>query len=299
MSAPAPTYGDGNALEIDSPSLSWMQHDLPLIVEMVNLQPHESVLVVACGTGQLILEIVRASNGNHGRIVGVDNARLAVQIAIQKLDDLGLMKDMRLLWGDPDHLDTINDLNEATEGQSHTTFDVVLARNALPPDSSQCSSTLRHWTTFLTPSSGRMVVTFSPCDNNVPYLAGVQIVVGDGTVVGRMSWLLEAEWVELENRFRALAREAGVVVEGLKRLVLQGADTIEMGEQMGDGARDAGYELKQKYLWDALETWAPDMKASILADVDSEVEVDRYAQIEATLEVVPVPAKLAAILKSE
>ena len=75
--------------------------------------------MVACGTGQLILEIMRASNGNHGRIVGVDNARLAVQIAIQKLDDLGLIKDMRLLWGDPDHLDTITDLNKATEGQSH------------------------------------------------------------------------------------------------------------------------------------------------------------------------------------
>ena len=78
---------DMAALEIDRPSLSWMQHDLPLIVEMADLQPHESVLIVACGTGQLILEIVRASNGNHGRMVGVDNSRHAVQIAIQKLDD--------------------------------------------------------------------------------------------------------------------------------------------------------------------------------------------------------------------
>lgn len=299
MSAPTPTYGDGVALQIDHPSLSWMQHDLPTIVEMAELQPHESVLVVACETGQLILEIVRASNGNHGRMVGVEDSRLAVQLAIQKLDTLGLMQDMRLLCGDPYQLDTINDLDEATEGHSHTTFDIILARNALPPHSSQYTSILRHWTTFLTPTSGRMVVTFSPCDNDNPYLAGVQAVVGDGEVLTRMSWLLEAEWVELEDRFRALAREAGLVVERLERLVLQGADTIKMGEQMEDGARDAGYELKQDYLWDALEALAPEMKASTLAGLAAVVGEARYLQVEATLQLVPVTAKLAAVLKSE
>ena len=90
MSAPTPTYGDGLAHEIDDSSLSWMKEDLPTIVEMADLQSHESVLVVACGTGQLILEIMRASNGNHGRMVGVEDSRLAVQPAIQKLDTLGL-----------------------------------------------------------------------------------------------------------------------------------------------------------------------------------------------------------------
>ena len=47
--------------------------------------------------------------------------------------------------------------------------------------------------------------------------------------------MLEAEWVEFEDRFRALAREAGLVVEGLTRVGLQGAGTIEMGEEMGAG----------------------------------------------------------------
>lgn len=42
---------------------------------------------------------------------------------------------------------------------------------------------------------------------------------GDGEVITRMSWILEREWVQLEARFRALAVEAGLVVESMKRLV--------------------------------------------------------------------------------
>lgn len=62
------------------------------------------------------------------------------------------------------------------------------------------------------------------------------------------------------------------MVEGLKRLVLQGADSIKMGEQMEVAARDAGYELKQDYMWVALEALAPEIKASTLAELAVGVE---------------------------
>lgn len=78
MSTPTPTHGDAVALHINHPSMSWMKYDLPEIVKMADLQADETVLVLACETGELILEIVRASGGNHGRMVGVEGSRFAV-----------------------------------------------------------------------------------------------------------------------------------------------------------------------------------------------------------------------------
>ena len=291
MSAPVPSHADSLAYEIDHPSLSWMNEDLATIVDMANLQSNQSVLVVGCSTGQLILQIVGGPNRTYDRMVGVDNSRASVQVAIQNIDDLGLMNDMRLLYGDPHHLDTINGLGEF--------FDVVLARNALPPDSAQCISILRHWTTVLTPASGRMVVTFSPSVDELACLAGVQAVIGDGAILSRMSWILEADWVDFENQFRMLVREAGLVVEELARVGLQTGDTVDMGEEMAIGARESGYELKHDYLWDVMDSSATDIKASLLASIRGVVNEDRYHQIEATFRVVPVNVKFVAVLKLE
>ena len=72
MSAPTPTPGDAYALAIDSPALSWMNLDLPNIVNMADSQPHESILILGCSTGELLIEALKAPGVWNGRMIGID-----------------------------------------------------------------------------------------------------------------------------------------------------------------------------------------------------------------------------------
>lgn len=60
MSASTPTPDDAYALDIDSPALSWINLDLPTIVNMTVPQPHESILVLGCATGELLVGVLKA-----------------------------------------------------------------------------------------------------------------------------------------------------------------------------------------------------------------------------------------------
>jgi len=53
----APTWGDGIALEMYHPSLAWLHADIPTVVNIAQLQPHESALILSCGTGLLAREV--------------------------------------------------------------------------------------------------------------------------------------------------------------------------------------------------------------------------------------------------
>ena len=187
MSVLISTPGDTVALAIDSPSLSWMNLDLPNIINMAEPQPHESILILGCSTGELLIEVLKAPGVWNERMVSIDESRLAVQQAVRKLDDLDLLNDRKLICGDPYNLNTIHGLHEASQAHSHTTFDIIFTRNTLPSDASQHNSILRHWASFLTPTSGRMMITYCPCVGETPYLAGIQAMIGNGEVVTRIS----------------------------------------------------------------------------------------------------------------
>ena len=98
MSAPNPTSGDAAALAIDHPSLNWMNLDLGDIVTLAELQSNESVLVVACATAEPVMEILLSSGVIPGRVVAIDESRLAVQQAVRRLDSLNLIEAARFVW---------------------------------------------------------------------------------------------------------------------------------------------------------------------------------------------------------
>lgn len=50
-----------------------------------------------------------------------------------------------------------------------------------------------------------MVVTYTPCDQDNTYLSGFQVVDESGNIVTRGRFLLESDWVRIEENFRALA----------------------------------------------------------------------------------------------
>lgn len=127
---------------------------------------------------------------------------------------------------------------------------------------------------------------------------------GDGKVLACVSWMLETDWLELEDDFRALAAAAGLVVGGMKRLYLQRPDTQEMGEVMEESARAAGYGAasKQEYLWGFLDPAALSLKESVLAglagmECQSANGVAILTQVRASLEIIPITAKIAAVLR--
>ena len=74
---------------------------------------------------------LRVSGAMHGRIVGIDETRTVVQQAVQKLDHLKLMNNVACIYSTTHRLDAINELQDA--GHVQTTFDIIFARNSLPP----------------------------------------------------------------------------------------------------------------------------------------------------------------------
>jgi len=53
--APTPIWADGAALSTDHPSLVWINIDMPVVVAMAQVQPHESVLILSCSTNGLAI----------------------------------------------------------------------------------------------------------------------------------------------------------------------------------------------------------------------------------------------------
>lgn len=127
---------------------------------------------------------------------------------------------------------------------------------------------------------------------------------GEGKVLARVTWMLETDWLELEDDFRALAAAAGLVVGSMKRLYLQRPDTQKMGEVMEESARAAGYDAasKQEYLWGCLDSATLSLKESVLAglagvECQSANGVAMLTQVRASLEIIPVTTKIAAVLR--
>lgn len=121
-----------------------MNLDLPTIVNMAMPQPHESILILGCATGELLVEVLKAPKVWNGRVVSIEESRVTIQQAIRKLDNLNLLNNKKLICGDIYNLNTIHGLHEASQAYSYTTFDIIFTRNALPSDTSQHNSILRH-----------------------------------------------------------------------------------------------------------------------------------------------------------
>ena len=149
-----PTYWDGIALAIDSPELSWMNANFTEFIALADIGAEESVLVLCCSTGELVARILQTLPHTVARrVVGIDEGRLSVQTATRKVDDLDYqggthpLSETLLLCGDPYDLNSIGYLYDESQPSAHTTFDIILVRDALPLDDSRYNEILRHWRT--------------------------------------------------------------------------------------------------------------------------------------------------------
>jgi len=70
-------------------------------------------------------------------------------------------ESITLYHGDITHLDAINGFQNASTSQTSPTSDFVLARYVLGSIKvSDQANILRHWASYMTPITGRMVVSF-------------------------------------------------------------------------------------------------------------------------------------------
>ncbi|KAL8799663.1 MAG: hypothetical protein Q9182_005733 [Xanthomendoza sp. 2 TL-2023] len=170
-------------------------HQAQEYIHCANLQPGQSLLDLACGTG-LVTILAKQHLGPTAKVVGVDFSHGMLQIARQKTLEQGL--DITYIEHD------ITDLGALELG----TFDAVTCASALllMPDPLKA---VKHWASLLAPNGRLLTDVVIERDVIAP-----AILTEIGPKIGRsMAW--DGSWVESEDSLRRLFVDAGLVVEGV------------------------------------------------------------------------------------
>lgn len=216
--------------------------DVPTIVAVADLKPSDTILVLNCTFGNVLVEVVKRLGTNHGRIVGVDYRVNDLQQLSSILGAEGLDSKIELFVGDHTHLYEIIGLQDPRQPASHSTFDMVFAPLPLPLNPTLLSS----WASYLSSPNGSMVVQLYPSTDEALLLAGIQAVDAQRDIVVRFSCMFDHEWSLAETGFQALARSAGLEVAKTQRLSLQGSDVVDLSELFEVIVTDAWGRFERK-----------------------------------------------------
>ena len=192
--------------EADESLPNWACQVVNSFASLAHLQPGSSVLCVGTsGIGQLVIRVRSVLNDKHGRIVGVEYARKKLDQAQNALETLGWEDEITLHLGDITTLHLINDLHNSGS-LAQPTFDVIFAWNALDrvPVNAR-ASTLRRCGTYLTPGTGRLVVTLA-----LREIAGILAINNHGDAIHCKNMMLESEWALGEEALGTLVTAAGL-----------------------------------------------------------------------------------------
>ena len=116
---------------------------------------------------------------------------------------------------------------------SHQTFAAIFARNVLKQLSpAERETTLREWSSYLTPGTGPIVVSLGLNTERLGEVANAVAVNSDTEqVVERMSHMLDTEWVAGEEALRRLIDMAGLEIRAVQRVGFESSSTWEwMGQ---------------------------------------------------------------------
>ena len=214
-------YQSGVASDLSRPDMSFLNETVDSFVAMANLQPGSSILDLGCGIAQVAIAARNVLDGTQARIVAIDNSDQMLMEAGRELHRTGLEDEITLLAGDITEMGSIRGLLSQSDS-ARPTFDVIFARNVLgliPTE--RHVAVLQHWATYLTPGTGRMVLTHGVCvqhaGEEVGEVAGaVFIRKDDGRVMMRIGVMMEAEWALGEQRLSNL-----IVTSGLRQVVVR------------------------------------------------------------------------------
>ncbi|MCJ1279948.1 hypothetical protein MMC21_007773 [Puttea exsequens] len=164
----------------------------------------------------------------------------------------------------------------------------------------------------------RASLTFAPGDSENTHLAGVQCVFQGSQVLANISFMLEDEWVQAEREFNHLASSVGVRAEMMWRVSFHGEVRTHMGNILEEGAclafdsvgkkdpswvnADGTSSFQAGYLMQSLDMAKNETRDTLLSDLDGMERLEirgqtMREQMRDSLDVVPVFAKLAAVLR--
>ncbi|KAL9637113.1 MAG: hypothetical protein Q9204_001997 [Flavoplaca sp. TL-2023a] len=169
-------------------------------IQRANLQPGQSVLDLACGTG-LVTIPAKQYVGPTGRVVGIDFSDGMLDVARRKTSEQGL--DIRYIEHDIRYIE--HDITDLAPLELDK-FDVITCASALllMPDPRYA---VKHWSSLLVP--GGRLLTDVVLERS---LVAHTILTHIGPEVGR-ALLWDSSWVENENSLKELFIDAGLVVE--------------------------------------------------------------------------------------
>lgn len=121
-------------------------------------------MVLNCSTGKMIKEVFRVRGANLGVVVGVEQSHPQIQVAVTKLEILGLYSRLRLLVGNPTKLDDITALAATSPAATSPKFDKIIARNIILHDPSEMTTNLQYWKEYLSSTGGQIACTFVHSD---------------------------------------------------------------------------------------------------------------------------------------
>ncbi|KAF6238691.1 hypothetical protein HO173_003197 [Letharia columbiana] len=205
---------------------------------MANLQPGSSILDLGCGVARVAIAARNVLGTSHGRIVAIDISLGCLQEAQRELERAHLENEITLLHGDISGMSDIEGLR-SLGSDVKPTFDVIFARNVLnsvPPE--QRAAILQHWATYLTPDTGRMILTLGMVAENpgevLEYeaeIAGILVVHSIGQVLSRLNKMTEGDWIFGERVFEDLITATGLRMGAIRRVGFDREDGFDWLDQ--------------------------------------------------------------------
>ena len=220
----APTYDD-----------SWHPAFARLIASHAALQPGQSILDLACGTGLVTIPAAHAV-GPTGHVVGVDISAGMLDIAREKVRDEKLT-NVQLFQHDITRVDEL-------EGLRGRKFDAITMASALVllTDGDRARAG-KVWAGML--REGGVVVVDVPTPGNQVEGLILERAMGVLGMKGRVPY--SREWVKDEGSLRSWLEEAGLVVESVVEVEQTGEGTAYLDVAEADhglqvlAAHDVGH----------------------------------------------------------
>ena len=222
---------------MQSASVCRAYEDIAAFVALADLQPGASVLELGHGGGAQVAMVAKeVLKDKYGPIIVVDALSQSLLEARSWLKCLDWTDKITLECGDLTALDAVPSLR-ASEGQSHKTFDVIFAKDVLRhiPDRLRVPA-LRHWADYLTPCTGRMIMTYhlgvKACLDTAEIVA---VNHHDGKALRHWCLMLDSGWQAGKEALNSLATEAGLSLRTTHRVDIDGEgaaqweDTTELG----------------------------------------------------------------------
>ncbi|KIX96694.1 uncharacterized protein Z520_07413 [Fonsecaea multimorphosa CBS 102226] len=162
-----------------------------------------AVLDLACGTGLVTIPQAEAV-GPGGIVIGVDITKAMLNEAKRKSLPEG-SSEVKWLLGDITNLSSVEEVQKVVKERGG--FDVISCCSAFVLLENP-AEVIKHWVTFLKPSTGRLIVDVPTEDRNLQYLLNYPLRRALGKPM-----VYNFDWIEGLHTLQTLFEDAGLEIE--------------------------------------------------------------------------------------